>query len=424
MESLSIFFDDEDEDGESQSSSVSSSKITWTKEEIQKMISVGSDRIGYVDVKSKIAVFETFKQVSVNGKLVDFAACTVCSIAYVWIRANGTKSLKRHSCQPSNVKRSVNKIDKYVRKLIPELSIHQLNKNITFGLLKDIRPLYSVEGIGFRHMAQAFINFGAKYGPQPVEECIQHRTTLKRTYVPKLRTEAQQEYKKMFQSAPLHHKFAFSKDMWSEKYNQRNFLSVIMHYIDDNWELLAITLGLDEVIERKTTEHIREKCSEMLSIYFDKSIVPDIFENSFSVTDGGSNMLNLFKEHLPCRCHQLNLLVDWTLNERPLPEKEDIRRRAAKCNPIDPKKLFNLQTHCPTIKKSLATVKDLVTYYKQSALNSKLSTTLKQEVCTRWDSELNMLESYVAVKPEVEAMLLENRQFEKLIGIDDDIIKD
>lgn len=45
MESLSIFFDDEDEDGESQSSSVSSSKIAWTKEEIQKMISVGSDSI-------------------------------------------------------------------------------------------------------------------------------------------------------------------------------------------------------------------------------------------------------------------------------------------------------------------------------------------------------------------------------------------
>lgn len=127
----------------------------------------------------------------------------------------------------------------------------------------------------------------------------------------------------------------------------------------------------------------------------------------------GSNMVDIFFNQLPCQCHKLNLFVDWTLNERNLPTPEAIIKKAENGKTFEAKKLFNLQTHCPNTKKNLDDVKSLVEYYKQSALNSKLSRTLKQDVETRWDSELNMLESYVAVKPEVEAMLLENRQFER-----------
>lgn len=72
-------------------------------------------------------------------------------------------------------------------------------------------------------------------------------------------------------------------------------------------------------------------------------------------------MLDLFHEHLACECHKVNCFVDWTLNERPLPEAE--------------------------LRKFL-NVKEIVTYFKQSALNAKLPKTLKQEVQTRWDSEL------------------------------------
>lgn len=44
---------------------------------------------------------------------------------------------------------------------------------------------------------------------------------------------------------------------------------------------------------------------------------------------------------------------------------------------------------------TLEQCKEIVAYFKRSGLNSVLDCTLKQEVETRWNSKLNMLESFV-----------------------------
>lgn len=422
VDSLSVFFnDDAGDEGEMP---VSSSEKIWTKNDILKLLGKESNQIELVEIIAKSEIYNKFKQVKIDDKLVDFVACNNCKTVYTWTKATGNKSLHRHDCNENTAKRGNNKpvsstIDKYVRKNVPEAGINKLNKSITFGLVKDLRPLYSVERSGFKHMAQALINFGAKYGCQDVENCIQHRTTLKRYHVPDLCKEARQNYKELFKSTTSN-KFAFSKDMWSEKYNQRNFLSLTMHFINDNWELLPITLGLDEIVEKKTTEHLRAKCEEILKLYFEAERVPHVMAESFSVTDGGSNMLNLFLNQHPCQCHKINCFVDWTLNTKPLGKRD--QRKLEKGLPVDQKKLFNLERDCPTIDKSITGIKELVTYYKRTALNSKLPTSLKQDVPTRWDSELYMLESYVAVKADVEVMLLERREFERLANIDNGIV--
>jgi len=424
LSAVAVFFNDT----ESEDRPPNEPDITkLQKKDIEFLIAQDSNRITLVEVKLKSEVWKRFQQAKVDNKFVNFVVCIACATVYTWTSHTGTKSLNRHDCESSKKKRGPNKslsatITQYTTKKVSDGGIAALNKSLTFGFAKDMRPLNSVEGTGFLHMAQALINFGAKYGRQQVENCIQHRTTLRSNYVPALCKDGREDLKMFFKSAPPNHKFAFSKDMWTDKYRQRSFLSVTNHFIDDNWALHSCTLGLQEMEESKTTENIRERCAEMLGLYFDESRVPDLIENSFSVTDGGAPMLKVFRKQLPCQCHKLNLFVDWTLNDRQLPKAELIEKRARAGNPYKPQKLFKLSNQCPTIATTIGTVKSLVTYFKQTTLNSKLTHTLKQDVATRWDSELTLLESYVKVKSQVEELLLQRRQFNKLADIDDGIL--
>lgn len=117
-------------------------------------------------------------------------------------------------------------------------------------------------------------------------------------------------------------------------------------------------------------------------------------------------------------------LIYWSsgMNEKPVPSEEKILKKASKKKPYAPKKLFNLQTKCPVLFRSLTAIKSLITYFKQSFLNSKLSTTLKQAVDTRWDSDLLMMESYVKVREEVETLLLKNKKLDKIQDIDNNVL--
>ena len=65
-------------------------------------------------------------------------------------------------------------------------------------------------------------------------------------------------------------------------------------------------------------------------------------------------------------------------------------------------------------------VKELVTYFKQTGLNSELDpVTLKQEVPTRWNSKFVMLESYQRSADKVKEILLSKNRLDKIRNIDD-----
>ena len=61
-----------------------------------------------------------------------------------------------------------------------------------------------------------------------------------------------------------------------------------------------------------------------------------------------------------------------------------------------------------SIMNTIKECKSLVTYFKHSSLNSKLEKSLKQEVETRWNSKLEMLESINDQFEEI-SNILENR---------------
>lgn len=176
---------------------------------------------------------------------------------------------KKRGPAKSLTARKSDSMENYLLKVVPPHAKATLNKSIAFGLAKDLHSLRTVEGTGFKHMAQALINFGAAYGRQRIEGIIQHRTTLRDHYITDMCNETRQTYKTLFDKLPRYHKFAFSKDLWSEKWQKRSFLSLSCHFINDNWELQQIMLGLDEMVEGKTTAEVREACLKILKLYFD-----------------------------------------------------------------------------------------------------------------------------------------------------------
>ncbi|XP_021960628.2 uncharacterized protein LOC110856457 [Folsomia candida] len=205
-------------------------------------------------------------------------------------------------------------------------------------------------------------------------------------------------------------------DMWSDKYTQRHFLSLTIHYINADWKLVHHLLAVDEFLgERKTADNIRDECARILRSFFDTEEVSSIMKNSWMVTDGGSNMQKVFENR---HCHKINLAIHWLFNDKKTgvdPEKE---------KPNSAKKLFVLSTKCPQIKGALHGVKDVVAYFKRAGLNSKLPYSLKQDVQTRWNSELIMLESYLKSAQEVQQILLEKGKLQKLSSIDISIVQE
>ncbi|XP_043246208.1 uncharacterized protein LOC122393854 [Amphibalanus amphitrite] len=94
-------------------------------------------------------------------------------------------------------------------------------------------------------------------------------------------------------------------------------------------------------------------------------------------TDHAANMISAFKEHDwdGCVCHAINLAVTKAT-------KEDIR-------------------DCP-IRTILDSTKRMVKFAKKSGLNKALSSAVKQSVPTRWNSDLIMLESVLAIYDELK----------------------
>ena len=72
----------------------------------------------------------------------------------------------------------------------------------------------------------------------------------------------------------------------------------------------------------------------------------------------------------------------------------------------------------PFIMNALKECKSLVTYFKQSSLNSRLEKSLKQESETRWNSKLGMLESINDQFEKITDLLSERDELARIGNID------
>lgn len=99
--------------------------------------------------------------------------------------------------------------------------------------------------------------------------------------------------------------------------------------------------------------------------------------NLVFVTDNGANIVAaLHKEaHLRCVCHCLNLTIQQAIEL------------------------------VPSLKVTIDACSSVVTHFKRTGLQSSLTTTLKKDVDTRWNSIVEMLHSIIINKDKVVQLL-------------------
>jgi len=113
------------------------------------------------------------------------------------------------------------------------------------------------------------------------------------------------------------------------------------------------------------------------------------------VTDRGANILAAMKDskHIPCCDHMINTVLTHLFDSSGLHD-------------------------CPGIESLLSASKELVRYFKKAGLMRHLSTSLKQEVSTRWNSVYYLLESVLKNFDEIEHILRTKGESYRLVGID------
>jgi len=189
---------------------------------------------------------------------------------------------------------------------------------------------------------------------------------------------------------------AVTTDMWTECYTQASYITVTAHYISCDWNLTERVLATREFDPdlRHTGANIKQVLTSILD-EFGVDVEKVIF-----VTDRGANMLAAMKnfKQISCADHMLNTVLTHLFEDKAL---ED----------------------CPGISSLLSASKQIVRYFKKTGLMRHLPTSLKQEVCTRWNTMFYLLESVLKNLTEIEHILQTRNEMFRMTGIDKKLLE-
>lgn len=354
-----------------------------TPEEIKRKINQG---IYLTEAKddSKNALWSVFHRIyriEENDKChLPYVSCVKCSSVLSYDSAKGgTSHLRRHADHCTSTQGNPSISNFFKTSGVPKAAKETITDKCVDFICRDIRPFTIVEGQGFIELAQALINVGVRYGQVKAEDVLPHRTTISNAVS---KRAGQIKDNVVIPDVTRYvNKWGggVTTDMWTECHTQTPYITVTVHYITDDWQLVARIIATAEFDSqlKHTGVNIRHEFEKILNtVEINSSRV-------ICVTDRGANMLAAFKDtpHIPCADHMLNTVLSSVFDNK--------------------KTLENL----PDVKALLTGGKELVRYFKKSGLMKLLSKSLKQEVPTRWNSIYTLLKSIQDSYSEIEHIL-------------------
>ncbi|XP_065665701.1 uncharacterized protein LOC136087123 [Hydra vulgaris] len=175
---------------------------------------------------------------------------------------------------------------------------------------------------------------------------------------------------------------AFTTDIWTTQYNNLSFQSLTLHFINNRFELKRLLVKLDYFGEKHTGEIILEKLDSLI-----KGLKLEQKTHTWATTDGGTNVLKAMRlgkasqlpsinDNLWCADHQIHLIVTDAL--KAVPAWKELSSKLSK--------LVGHFNHSP---ENSSILRKIALDFKQSR------TKLVQNVSTRWNSDLKMLQSII-----------------------------
>ncbi|KAJ6639296.1 putative AC transposase, partial [Pseudolycoriella hygida] len=202
-------------------------------------------------------------------------------------------------------------------------------------------------------------------------------------------------------------------DLWSDKHRRRSYITFTLHFIDNRFRMINLTLATIHFPERHTGINIHAEIEKILFEFgLDK-------KKLYMVTDAGSNCRLACKlgnfENLLCVGHGLHNLIT----------KDGFKKTPT---------IFNLVTKVKNIVKALryrtslfeklskdqeALAKEMTRLSEEllvfveeeevdESSSSESSKTLKLDVKTRWHSQLIMIESFICQNRNVINVMLQS----------------
>ena len=147
----------------------------------------------------------------------------------------------------------------------------KLTQSICYFIAKDINPVVTVNGIGFRRMIKEF------------EPCyvVPDRKTLRTNFIPKMYKHEKSHINHVVADVSS---YALTTDIWSRA--MHSYISVTIHFIDANFCLCNYLLDAKELLDNHTGDNIAEHLSEIMNYRHLSSI-----KLSDVTMDNGSNQL-------------------------------------------------------------------------------------------------------------------------------------
>lgn len=276
-----------------------------------------------------------------------------------------------------------------MKKIVNEEKKKTTDKLVEF-CAADVRAFQTITGKGFINLAQHFVSVGARRGDIDVATIIPHPTTVSRS-VSKMKTKKLQDVFPVIQKAIENNECAGTTDGWTDDHKKNKYLSMTVHFFDDDFVLHKKDLfcTLFKEIKKsglKMRRAIRRK-------FYNLGFATRFLHTMPFVTDRGSDVVRAFKGRYirkNCYCHVINTILSNTFEH-----------------------------HTPIhVDVFISDCKSIITYLKQSCKANQATYTPKQEVSTRWNSRLRMINSIIQQPTEIMAILTEAQRQKWSINVD------
>lgn len=254
-----------------------------------------------------------------------------------------------------------------------EFTAHDKNvidKALVKMIGKDLQPLSVVENEGFRDYTNAL---------QPLYT-LPTRKTLTNNLIPKFCKDISDKLKEMLDQTEH---VGITTDIWSSDSN-KSFITVTCHFIY-NGEQKNVVLETKEIPGSHTGIAIANSLQEVFNKWsISEKITAIVTDNGANIKNAVSEQLN--KTHVPCVAHTLNLCVTDAIDDNCI-FKETLTKSK------------NIVTHFKTSNLAADKLREL-----QTLMNLPLLKVI-QDVSTRWNSSLIMIERLLEIQEPLSAAM-------------------
>jgi len=198
---------------------------------------------------------------------------------------------------------------------------------------------------------------------------------------------------------------SFSTDIWTDNATQTVYSTDTMHLIDVNFIMHACVVSCDEFSEgtSHTAGAIHRDFLNSVRLFItwkEENVMvqaPDwqvvVKSDAARNNRGAEGMSSQFELDL-CYCHRISIVINYVL-----------RKQTRQVDGVKQAPIYLFYDESPFVYGTVDASKELVTYMKQTKLNKQLKNKMKQDVVTRFDGLLIMLQSVSAELDESTELL-------------------